>query len=1156
MHCSDKNICGVPLKPPSSTSTPWKYDVFLSYRSKDTLKNFTGHLYTALDRAGIRTFMVYHNDELPIGSDVSVESIKAIGESRASIIVFSKNYVSSRRCLDELARIIACKRTVGQLILAIFYDVSPIDVREGFGGAFDARNFSEWDLNVISDGHEAKFIQKIVGHVRQKVRRIKLHVAKHPVGLDSRVEYLNSLLRIGSGDVRMVGIYGMGGIGKTTITKAFYNMAFYLFEGSCFLANVREEAERPNGIACLQGQLLCQLLGGNNFKVANEHIGISILEERFRGKRVLIVLDDLDQLNQLESLAGQRHWFGSGSRIIITTRNEHLLIQARTDDRYEAKRLNQVESLSLFSWHAFQRIIPLKNYMQLSNGIISYATGVPLALEVLGSSLMGRTMAQWKNTLEKLQLIPDKKIQSILRISFDALDDDDVKNMFLDIACFFNGMNRVSVIDIFKACGFFPVVGIRILVDKCLLRFSGDTVRMHDLLRDMGRHVVRSKFPNEPGKRSRLWLHKDVYEVLTEHKGTNEIEGIILDPPMQMLISTLAFAKMHKLRLLRIENAQLNGSFEGLFKELRWLSWHHSSLESLPIDFNPEKLAFLDMQNNSMNVVWHGIKFLTNLKILDLSQSKLMTTTPDFSGTPNLEKLKFFNCTSLLKVHPSIGCLGKLTDLRMEGCSNLQSLPSSICNAVSLERLMLSDCKSFEQLPEDLGSLKCLRVLQVDGTAIETLPDSIGLLCNLSELHLNFCPRLVALPSNICNLRSLQALFVTACSNLEQFPSELGNMECLRELHVGGTAIKHLPDSIGLLKNITIISGHGNCRSLVTKSHFPSFQFLALPRSSNATSFLPPSVSGLHSLSKLDLSYCSLSDVDIPDDLGGLSSLRVLDLRKNRFCLLPTSLGQLTSLEELSLSRCWKLKSILEFPPNLRRLTARDCKSLENIPDLSNMKFLKYLDLESCCKLVNILGLENLNCVQEVYMQGCHHLSTSFACSLFQGYSGRFLNCNLHLPRREIPLWFHHQRLGSSISFVVENDSVELTLWVDYVQEGKEVKWNGPAMEYISAVLNNQTNGIKWFHYGYATRAFEPEAKTWVNYGPQPYPLKTGDQIEVSFEARGNLKVEKCGIHLAYKSIIKATERSSLVTAEIDGDVNALEISCNENKVPKRWKPF
>ncbi|KAI3730982.1 hypothetical protein L1987_62164 [Smallanthus sonchifolius] len=819
MESSDGKIYSSSFPHSSSTSKQRNYDVFLSYKPKDTLKNFTGHLFTALDRADISTFRPYHNSLL-MGDDVRLESFKAIQESRVSIIVFSKNYVSSSSCRDELVRILECEKTHRRLIIPVFYEVNPIDLLkqvQSFGIVFEAANLSEWDMRVIAGGHEAKFIQKIVGHVLDKVRRIKLHVAKHPVGLDSRVEYLNSILKIGPGDVRMVGVYGMGGIGKTTITKSFFNVAFHLFEGSCFLANIREEAKSSNGIARLQGQLL---------------------------------------------------------------------------------------------------------------------------------------------------------------------------------------------------------FGIRILKDKCLLRiYENQTVGMHDLLRDMGRHIVRSTLP---GKHSRLWLHKDVCQILT------------------------------------------------------------------------------------------------NLKILNLSKSKLLRASPDFSGTPNLEELYLKNCKNMSSVHPSIGCLRRLTELSMGSCSNLQSLPNSICNATSLESLNLYDYSNLHQLPEDLGSLRCLKVLHVDKTAIKKLPDSIGLLANLIELNLNLCLKLSALPNNICNLRSLEVLIVNRCPKLEELPADLGNMECLRELDVAGTAIKCLPDSIRHLKNLTELYLSDNCRSLVSKSHFHfmSFDFLASPTCLNATSFLPSAVSCLHSLSELNLSSCSLSDGDIPDDLTGLSSLHTLDIRYNMFCVLPSSLGQLTTLEELYLCSCWKLKTVMEFPPNLHRLTSRDCRSLENIPHLSNMKFLRHLNLECCCKLVEILGLEKLNCLQEIYLEGCYCLSTSFENSLFQGYSGRFLTCSLYLSRRAIPHWFHHQRLGSSISFVVENDYVELALWVDYVQEAKDM-----GLDNIGVVMHNKTNGIKWSNNGYTFNSIAPGAKTWVNFGSQIYPLKTGDQIEVSFEAHGDLKVDKCGIHLAYNLI-------------------------------------
>lgn len=74
------------------------------------------------------------------------------------------------------------------------------------------------------------------------------------------------------------------------------------------------------------------------------------------------------------------------------------------------------------------------------------------------------------------------------------------------------------------------------------------------------------------------------------------------------------------------------------------------------------------------------------------------------------------------------------------------------------------------------------------------------------------------------------------------------------------------------------------------------------------------------------------------------------------------------------------------------------------------------------------------------------------------------------------------------------------------------------------------------------------------NFGPQPYPMKTGDRVDVSFKARGNLKVEKCGIYVAYRPILLATKQSSQFITEIDGGVSAHETS-NENSVSKRPKP-
>ncbi|KAJ8774356.1 hypothetical protein K2173_011605 [Erythroxylum novogranatense] len=128
----------------SFVTTKWNYEVFLSFRGEDTRKNFTDHLYAALVQAGIRTFR--DDDELPRGKRIFSQLVKAIHESRISIVVFSKEYASSRWCLDELVEIVKCMNTKAQAVLPIFYNVDPSDVRKQTGSYCEA-----------FDKHEVRF---------------------------------------------------------------------------------------------------------------------------------------------------------------------------------------------------------------------------------------------------------------------------------------------------------------------------------------------------------------------------------------------------------------------------------------------------------------------------------------------------------------------------------------------------------------------------------------------------------------------------------------------------------------------------------------------------------------------------------------------------------------------------------------------------------------------------------------------------------------------------------------------------------------------------------------------------------------------------------------------------------------------------------------
>jgi len=116
--------------------------------------------------------------------------------------------------------------------------------------------------------------------------------------------------------------------------------------------------------------------------------------------------------------------------------------------------------------------------------------------------------------LEKLQKIPEMKIQNVLKLSYDDLDSDE-QNIFLDIACFVKGESKDRVTSFLKACNFFPGIGIDDLVEKSLVTISNKgTIQMHDLIQEMGWTIVHQKSPKDPGSRSRLWDPKEVYDVL------------------------------------------------------------------------------------------------------------------------------------------------------------------------------------------------------------------------------------------------------------------------------------------------------------------------------------------------------------------------------------------------------------------------------------------------------------------------------------------------------------------------------------------------------------------------------------------------------------------------------------------------------------------
>ena len=295
--------------------------------------------------------------------------------------------------------------------------------------------------------YESIVIQEIIGRICPHELYHKFSsVYENLVGMDSRVEeMLGSCLGEGLGDVCFVGICGMGGMGKTTLAQEIYRRISSNFEASSFIANVREETKKE-GLVFLQKQLLSKILMEREINIWNDSEGINVIRSRLCNKKVFIVLDDVDGEEQLRALAGKHDWFGPGSKIIVTSRDSHLLIRCGVNYIYTTEGLSYNDALKLFSLKAFHKPHPKENFVNLSKFFVNYAKGLPLALKVLGSLLFGKKMNEWKGALNKLKAEFDENIMNILQISFYGLMDTQ-KGLFLDIACFFKGEKKDCIRD-------------------------------------------------------------------------------------------------------------------------------------------------------------------------------------------------------------------------------------------------------------------------------------------------------------------------------------------------------------------------------------------------------------------------------------------------------------------------------------------------------------------------------------------------------------------------------------------------------------------------------------------------------------------------------------------------------------------------------------
>ncbi|PNY17188.1 disease resistance protein (TIR-NBS-LRR class) [Trifolium pratense] len=182
---------------------------------------------------------------------------------------------------------------------------------------------------------------------------------------------------------------------------------------------------------------------------------------------------------------------------------------------------------------------------------------------------------------------------------------------------------------------------------------------------------------------------------------------------------------MKKLRLLQLDCVDLTGDFGYLSKQLRWVNWQRSTFNYIPNDFDLGNLIVFELKYSNVEQVWKENKLLQKLKILNLSHSKHLKSTPDFSKLPNLEKLIMKDCQSLSEVHSSIGDLKNILLINLKDCTSLGNLPTEIYQLASVKILILSGCSNIDKLEEDIGKMKSLTTIAAKNTGVKQVPVSI-----------------------------------------------------------------------------------------------------------------------------------------------------------------------------------------------------------------------------------------------------------------------------------------------------------------------------------------------------------------------------------------------------------------------------------------------
>ncbi|KAM0005430.1 putative virus X resistance protein-like, coiled-coil [Helianthus debilis subsp. tardiflorus] len=505
-----------------------------------------------------------------------------------------------------------------------------------------------------------------------------------------------------NGEIRVYGIWGMGGMGKTTLAQLVYNhtsvdqyfdLRCWVYVSENFQVNeiIKKIIESVDKSGCTLTQL--------------DPLQAS-LQSKLREKKFLIVLDDVwaeeKEEGKWKTLSGTLSCGAEGSIVVMTTRSERTCrMMAKVGElQHELGCLSEEKSWLLFKKHAFAqgRVGDDERKLEpIGREIVVKCKGLPLAVKTLGSLMWSKSSSNdWQRVKDSnIWNLQENNVLPALKLSYDNLVPH-FKRCFSYVSLFPKGhtIEKDELILLWVANGFIPprgetdlyVIGEEIfncLIWKSLFQdekdiYGIDGCKMHDLVHDMARHVM---------KHDCLVIEPACNEV----KIPDEVLHLSSSCPDEKLV--LSSEDIGKLTLLRSIFMFGKGD-EGCINQL----------------FNHVYVRVLHLDLPWLRTLPESICKLKHLRYLNLSKSSIEALPESIMYLQNLQVLILCYCSRLRKLPESICKLRYLKYLTLLG-SGIEVLPNSLKDMISLQRLDINDCDSLRHLPPGIGKLTSLRML-------------------------------------------------------------------------------------------------------------------------------------------------------------------------------------------------------------------------------------------------------------------------------------------------------------------------------------------------------------------------------------------------------------------------------------------------------------